>query len=260
MKKLVLSSVAFAAMGLLAATQAKAVVVSTTLGIDPSSSIDIVLDALGGSTTGGVTLGASGTIDATFDNVGLSALALSIDSAAIGLTDGTLTLPLGPLGSVIADTIGVGVGASSGALAPVSSVGGVSIFDAGGTTLSLDTGIITYTATGYAGTLLPPGTFDFGASPLSVAVAGGNTVKVVEAPKDATSNFVTLVIPISVSQSIITSPVDVNATLTALIIATGMKLTDNGGPIVPEPASWMLIGLGMMSVVPMVRRRFRKRA
>ena len=258
MKKLLLSSVAFCALGLLAADPAKAVVVSTTLGIHPSSNISLVLDALGGSTTGGVNVGVSGSLDITADNVGVDALALSIDSGSLLLDDGSLGLSLGPLGGVLADLIGIGVSVASGPLTHVSSSGGVNIFDAGGATLSLDSGMITYEATGYAGTLLPPGTFDFASSPLSLVVTPGNTIKLLETPKDATTNNVSLVIPISVVQSIATSPVDINATLDVLIIATGMKLTDNGPPVIPEPSSWLLIGLGLMSVVPMIRRRLRR--
>jgi len=255
MKKLVLTSVAFVAMGLLAAQQAKAVVVSTTLTIVPGTTLDIGLSALSGGATADVSLGASGTIDITADNVGLDALALSLDDVDIALTDGSLSLDLGVIGTVDADTFGLEVGGSSGALTPL----GGNVFDAGGTTLALDGGFITYEGGGFLAGLLPPGTFDFDTDPIALEIGVGlASITLLEEAKDAFSNNVTLVIPVSIAQSVITDPVDVDASITSVILATGMKLTDNGGPVIPEPSSWLLIGLGLMSVVPMIRRRLRR--
>lgn len=250
MKKLLLSLTAIACLGLVAARPAQAVVVSTWLEFTPNSSIEIFLDALGGTTTAATTLNvlAGSTIHVTLDNVGVDALALSIDDADINLSDGTLDLQLGVLGGVTAATFGLGVSAVSGALTPL----GGNMFDAGGTTLALDQGIITYEGTGFAGTLLDPGTFDFVTDPLALDVPGGAaTVKIFEEAVSPTKNNVTLVIPISVTQSLTSDTTDINATINALLIATGMK-------VIPEPTTFVLLGIGVAGFIAVARRRRQK--
>ena len=251
MKRLLLACFIFCVLTATAHRRAEAIVLPVDVTVAPISNLDLTLNALAGSTTGGVNVGVSGMASLTVDNVGVDALALTVDSGSLALGNGTLGLGLGPLGGVLAELVDIGVSMQSGPLVHVSSAGGVNIFDAVGTTLSLDSGMITYEATGYAGTLLPPGTFNFANDPLSLVVGPGSTIKLLEEVKDATSNNVSLVIPISISQSITTSPVDINAVLNVLIVATGIK-------VIPEPSAIVLLGIGVAGFFAVIRRHRRR--
>jgi len=260
MKKSFAFCASLAVAGLLTASSAQAVPFNfqnVKLGIDPSSFLTIKLDALSGGTSTEVTLDASGMLfvdlEQDFDlqtGVATEALSLTInDGSEINLSDGALALDLGLFGSLEAQTVGLGVSALGGPFTPpVSSGGGSTIFDIGGTTLSLDQGFITYEGAGFVATLLDPGTFNFVTDPLSVDVPSPATVEILEEQVNNMKNNVTLLIPISVSQSVITQPVDVNATLTALIVATGMK-------IIPEPTTFVLLGIGVAGFIAVARRR-----
>ena len=157
---------------------------------------------------------------------------------------------LGPLGAVFADLIGLGFSTTSGPLALVNTSGSMRPFDLGGTTLSLDQGLITYEATGYAGTLLEPGTFDFNVDPLNFEVDPGPTVKIIEELAQPGKANVTLLIPISVETQVTTDTTDIKAILNATILATGMKM-------VPEPTTMVLLGIGVVGFLAVVRRQRR---
>jgi len=236
-----------------AAPHADAVPVSTTLKIVDSgpntSFIGIDLSLLGGTITTDITTFLSGEIDVTLDNVGLQALEGTINEASISLSDVSVSISAGIFGGVegaLVDTSLSILGIPHAQL-PNSS-GANSFFDLAGDTISIDSGLLTYIGTGAAGGALGSGTFDLAAEPISVPLPQGSTIQIIEEAVSATKNNVTVIVPVEIpSTTLVTDPVDVSASLSALILATGMK-------IIPEPGTLVLLSVGVIGLLVVIRR------
>jgi len=228
--------------------------VSTTLRIvdsGPSASfISIGLEALGGLITSDITTFISGEFHVTMDNVGVQTLSLTIDNASLALSDVNVNIDLGFLGGVAGELTGTTLSMSGVPHAQLPhSAGMTSFFDLGGDTISIDSGLLTYEGTGSIGGVLGSGTLDLAVSPLGFELPSGATIRILESAVSPTKNNVTLLVPLSIpSTTLVTDPIDVSASLTALLIATGMT-------IVPEPGSLVLLGIGVVGLLTVLARR-----
>jgi hypothetical protein len=256
MKKVLVAFVVIAVGGLMLASPAQAYLISTTLTATPSSSVTLLLSAIGGAATGSATMGVSGTADMTFDQdltTPPQAIGVQLDDADFTLSDASLTVSLGFLGGVSAATFSLHLGGEGPMVGATPIGGGMSVADFGGTTLELDGGTVTYKGTGAIGGLLGSGTFDFSSAPLALVLPPGSTVTISEALVGVGTTAVTVDIPLAFMDTITTDPVDVAVDLSGLITLTGLKIF-----IIPEPATWVMIGLGLVGIIPLVRRKLRK--
>jgi len=234
-----------------------------SLTVDSSqSTINLTLAAIGGAATGAVNTTVSGTIagDLVVNPVGpnfspgdlsIQTINVNLDVTQVGLTNGSLSISLGFLGSVDAQTFGVGATLdSNGAITP--GVAGVptSTYDPNGSTLTLNVGVITYKGSGGVGGLLGSGTFDFTSSPTSVGIPSAPNSVSLTVSQNPGPKSITLIIPLSVTTTVVTDPVDVTANVAGVIVATGF--------LVPEPGTLVLLGIAAAGLVPVIRKRFRK--
>ncbi len=232
----------------------RAVPVSTTLNVvdtgPDASFIGIDLEILGGLVTENITTFISGQFDVTLDNVGIQALSLTIDSASLALSDVMVDIDLGFLGSVQGELVGVNLSTVGVPHAQLPFSGGAnSFFDLGGDTISIDSGLLTYEGVGGIAGALGSGTFDLASNPVAFELPSGATIRLVETALSPNSNGVTLIVPIAIPQTTLaTDPVNVSASLTALLVATGIK-------VIPEPGSFILLALGLIGFVAVVRQR-----
>lgn len=208
--------------------------------IDESLSfLTLKLTTLSGAVTGQVTVSMSGSGTADQDNADV----LSLLGGNALLSDATLDLSLGFLGNIAAGLQSVGVGLPTGVFNPVGNT-----YDLGGGALNLNSGIITYSGSGPVGGLLGTGSFDFNTDPISFPIPNGLAIATLTegvGPPNATP--VTLDIPLNVSTIVTTDPIQVDAALTARIVLTGVRI--------PEPGTMALMGLGLIGIIPVVRRR-----
>jgi len=234
------------------------------LTVDSSqSTIALTIAAIGGAATGAVNTTVSGTIAGDLlalpigPNFQPDALTIQttgiLGATQIGLTNGSLSVSLGFLGSIEAETFGVGATLDSqGALPPSTPGIPTSLYDPNGTVLTLNIGHITYKGAGAVGGLLGSGTFDFVADPTSVVVPSAPDTVGITIAQNAGPKGVTLIIPLNVTTTVVTDPVDVTANVTGFIVATGF--------MVPEPGTVMLLAIGVIGLVPVIRKRFAKSA
>lgn len=255
-----------AALALSAASKSQAAPVPVTLTL-VSSSVLLRIDVSGLVTTS-VNVALSGT-----QNILLSEPAgggvipsFQFTGGDIDLADTSLSLvlPAGG-GTVDAELIGVGTtGLTNNGVIPLTFTGGTWAysFDPGGpvpatnkTSVTLNSGFLTYIGTGTLGGLLGSGTQDFGASPAgfelpALGQIGTLTQSLLGSTGVTTTYRVVLTAPVTVSDDLITDPVAVAATLSGNIVATGTYT------LVPEPSTVILAGIGLIALVPYARRRF----
>ena len=124
---------------------------------------------------------------------------------------------------------------------------GMNVFDLSGTTLSIDAGLLSFDAFGPI-TGFGDLSVDFAQQPAEFVALPGSTVKLVEEPLSPQQSQVTLVLPLNLASTLRSSPVDVTATITGQLIATGIRL-------VPEPSGLLLLAVGIVSFYA-VRRRW----
>jgi len=242
-----------AAFSLLAgATNAMAAPISVTLGlVTPDSELNISVSALGGTITGSQTIGVSGSATVWLDWIddpvfGALPTLLGFHDADLSLGPFDISLPIDPLTTIKAESTVLGASLSGPHVSGIAPGPNSNVFDVGGTTFSIDDGLVSFVPP----PLVPivPVEIDFSTSPLDFELPVGSTVSVIEevvVPGQKAN--VTVTIPISIVQSIITSPIDVNAVLDGLLVATGMKN-------IPEPAAVVLMLLGVIGMLPLVRR------
>lgn len=188
----------------------------------------------------------SGGLDAELVCIGTTPDAFQIAAGEVDLSDVALSLNLGFLGAVDAGGTGLGASLSSGIVLPTSAMPGMGTYDLGGAVLSLDQGMITYNGTGPLGGALGSGSFNFeGADAVDFPLPSGTLATV----KTDVGGGVTVTIPINVTTTVLTDPIDVTAILNGQIVLTGIK--------VPEPGTLVLIGMGAVAMIPVIRRRRR---
>jgi hypothetical protein len=233
------------------------------LTVDSSqSTINLTIAAVGGAATGAVNTTVTGTIagDLVVNPVGpnfspgdltIQTTNINFDMTQVGLSNGSLSINLGFLGAVNAETFGVGATLdSNGPITPDVAGAPTSTYDPDGSTLTLNVGVITYKGSGAVGGLLGSGTFDFTNDPTSVNIPSAPNSVSLTVSQNPGPKSITLVIPLSVTTTVTTDPVDITANVTGVIVATGF--------LVPEPGTLVLLGIAAAGLVPVIRKRFRK--
>lgn len=266
MKKISHTCVVLAAMVAFGQT-VQAAPVSTTLTLTGAAGANLFIAAIGGAVTALIPFDITGTINVTFDNPiqpgfpsGSDTTGIALTGANIDLSDESLELSLGFLGGVSGAIVGAGINVlDSNGYIPLTNTDAADpfeySFDPGGgspTELSIDQGLFTYLGTGPLGGALGSGTVDFGADPVgalipSIGQVGLVTQDLVVIGNGATT-YVVVSAPLTFSDTILTDPIDVDVDLSGALFATGFYT------YVPEPSSFVLLGIAIVGLIPMWRR------
>ncbi len=269
MRKYLAVSLACAVM--VCSQSAKAAPVSTQLTLTDDAEVDLFISTLGGAVTALLPFEIDGTIDVTLDMAISGPLGspvdnttgLSLDGAAISLSDQTLDLNLAFLGGVEGEIVDAEINQlSSDGIIPTTNTNPTNpfeyTFDPGGagagTDLAIDSGVLTYLGTGPVGGLLGSGTLDFASDPVSatldsVGQIGLVTQDVVAQVGDTVTVNVIVSAPLTFMDTILTDPVTLDVDLSGALVATGFYTY-----IVPEPSTFVLLGVALLGLIPMWRR------
>jgi len=261
MKKLAIVCTVLAAIVVFGQTAKADSVDFIQLTLTTDSGIDLFISTIGGAVSAIIPFEVTGSLTVFFNDLAT----ISLLDAQIDLSDETLSLALGFLGSVDGALTGLGINAlsSSGpiAMTETGSIGVdpfTSTFDPGGgspTTLDIDEGVFTYLGTGPIGGLLGSGTVDFGADPISATLDPVGQIGLV------TQNFtisngslfvdVVVSIPLTFADTVLTDPLVVDVELSGALVATGSYWFAT----IPEPSTLVLLGIAIVGMIPL-RRRF----
>lgn len=241
---------------------AKAAPVSLSLTVQSAQSVlSIVVTTPIGN--GNTTTALSGTQDITLLEADPISTGVRFDGGDIAMTDASFTVNI-IVASVTAGFIGAHLtGLESTNYVDLNYTGGSWNYtldpgDTSGpqgpnvTSAGIDQGILTYQGGGLA-SALGSGTLDFTAEPVEFALPSlGNTSSLTQTLLGSTGVTTTyrvvLSAPLTISQLILTDPVQVTATLRGAIVATGTYI------VVPEPSTVILLGAALLGLVPFYRR------
>lgn len=265
-----MSFAALSALVVLAAINNNAQAAPYALQIDPSqSTLNLFVTTLLGIRTGDVntnftsglpvaggpaTTGAAGDVQ---DGAPSFAPGTLTDNGnGFNLVNASMTIPLEFLGSLSVGATGIGGTISlSGPLNGINPIGGdpgSNEYDLTGQSLTLNAGSLTYGGSGLIASQISPGGIDFGADSESFAFAPGAKALVNLGSPQPFNSAMTLTVPVSLSTSIITLPIQIDAILTGTLVFTGLR--------VAEPGTFVLLAMGMVGMVPVVRRRMQRQA
>ncbi|MBX7166138.1 MAG: PEP-CTERM sorting domain-containing protein [Pirellulales bacterium] len=227
----------------------------------PNSTLLLSVDALG-AITATANLSLTGTQGIELNDDFPVATKLTLGGGSLAIADNSLTLDLGALGSIGAGLVGAVIsGFRSDGQLPLQFTGVDSFaFDPGDDTdpteTILDVGLLTYQGTGPFGSLLGDGTIDFssyGARFLlySIGPLGTLTRSVVGTSGGMTTYGLALAAPISTERIQLDDPAPdgIFIQLQGMLFATGTYVV-----AVPEPSTICLVGLGLLALIPFVRR------
>ncbi len=263
MKKLTITCMALAAIVVFGQTAKAAPTGPITLTLSTDAGITLFISTIGGAVSAIIDFDVTGSLTVAFDDEVPASASISILDAAIDLSDETLSLALGFLGSVDGALTGLGINAFSSAgpiaMTETGTLGFdpfTSTFDPGGgspTTLDIDEGVFTYLGAGPIGGLLGSGTVDFGAAPISATIDPVGQVGLVTqtiAFIGGGSTIIDVVVsaPLTFADTVLTDPLVVDIDLSGALVATGSYT------IVPEPSTLVLLGIAFVGLVPLWRR------
>jgi len=207
--------------------------------LSTNSKVTITISASSGTITTSVSTQISGTImswvgcheDPMFGHV---PDLISITSADITVSDASLTVNAGDLGSLFGLIQDVKINATGPHLTGTTIGTGKAKFDFGGTTLSVIDGYLTYEGEGTFGSLAGTGEFDFGANPESAELPTGSTLTIMQTPTVDPEKFIISVnLPVNIAlEDIITNPVEVDGTIIGLFAASGIKMITIAPPCI----------------------------
>ncbi|MBX7165631.1 MAG: PEP-CTERM sorting domain-containing protein [Pirellulales bacterium] len=258
------------------ATPVHAVPITTTLTLDSSQSfLTLHISAANGLITAAPTTSVSGVQDVTTEgrvfgtHQDFDSLDLALSGGDWALEDTETFIDFGSfLGGVVVGNLGISMHGltTSGFLEtdPDAVDFGLGYFadyyptDVVTPSSYVDSGLMTYTGTGAIGGLIGSGTLDFSGSPFDLPLlpahhrysgVGFFGDRVSQSGQNRTY-AVTLALPVSFAPvMLMTSPIDVSATLQGYIVATGLLIYN-----VPEPSTIVLLAIALCGLIPLWRR------
>lgn len=229
--------------------------------VSSESDVSLFIAAIGGAVTASIPFDVSGSFDATIDLdfVGfpnVEANNFSIVDSQIDLSEEPVLLDLGFLGGVSGSLTGLGINQffTNQPLPLTETAPDEYSFDTGAgnpTEIAIDEGLFTYLGTGPLGGALGSGTIDFSIDPVSATLGSVGQTGVLVVDEVSPGGFypyieVIVTIPITFSDTILTDPIDVDIDLSGYLVATGF--------IVPEPSTFVLLGIALVALIPLQRR------
>ena len=181
---------------------------------------------------------------------------LTVAGGGFNLATASLTIPLGFIGSLNAGI--QNVGASIGPIGPVTGsapVGGdpgMNTYDVGGLAITLNSGFLTYSGTGLVAGLIGTQGIDFSVNNANLVLPPGTLATMKMASPTPFNNALTLSVPLALSTIVTSLPIRVDAFLTGTLVLTGVR--------VAEPGTVALMAIGLVGLVPVVRKRLKKAA
>ncbi len=261
MKPTVCAMIAVAIISLASRT-ANAVPVPFVFSLSSDSDVSLFISTIGGSVTASIPFAVSGSFDATIDLDFISlfeveANEFSILNAQIDFADQPVLLDLGFLGGAAGSLDGLGINQFfTNQPIPLNETAPDEYsFDTGDgnpTEIAIDEGLFTYLGTGPVGGLLGSGTIDFSDDPVaatlgSVSQTGSLVIEDIGPGIGFYPSIEVIVtIPITFSDTILTDPLEVDVDLSGQLVATGF--------IVPEPSTFVLLGIALVALIPLRRR------
>lgn len=245
----------------LASRAANAVPVPFDFTVSSDSDISLFISALSGGVTASIPFNVSGSFDATIDLDFISYLEVeandfSIDGSQMSLSDEPILLDLGFLGGVAGSLDGLGINqfSTSQPIPLTETAPDEYSFDTGDgdpTQIAIDEGMFTYLGTGAVGGLLGSGTIDFSDDPVAATLGSVGQTGSLVIEEISPGGFypyieVIVTVPLTFSDTILTDPIDVDVDLSGYLVATGI--------IVPEPSTFILLGLALVALIPLRRQ------
>jgi len=219
-----------------------------SLQVDPSASslnisITVIDEMFGGTASqavslhGDVTAALSLTVDPLFGEIPSALQVLSADLSLDGID---YDIPVQFFGFLHATSPSLGANLASPATSGILPGANQNVFDLGGGAMTIDSGLLSFDPFGPI-TGFGDLSVDFAQQSSTFTMPPGSTVKVIEDRVAPQRTNLTLMVPISVTGTLRTSPIPITAQLSGLLVATGMKL-------VPEPGSFLLLAIGALLV------------
>ncbi len=258
---------------LLGSSTAKAAPVEVVLTLTSDSGVELFVETFDFAVTSITPLDWTGTMNVILDDEEPPSSTIAFNGSDIDWSDETLFLDLGLFGGVDAALVNMNINITSTGAVPITPAGGGPPFDGtfdpsdsslGNVTSGvIDEGALTFFGTGGLGGVLGEGTIDFSEDNLNFDLPEPqpNISMISQSAKNFIGSGggfetfevdVLLTMPLQVFDTITTDPVDINYTVEGTIFATGSyQIVEQ---IIPEPSTFVLLGVGAMAMVPLMRR------